>query len=273
MCLPQRRKDAKVIRDLSGLGALVVFAFVLAACAATKLDQLQQEYSRLFVTMQAAEQAEAGSIRGGGQRHVFQFELAEVARQAKTEADRTGDPRTAIHFYTVGALAAWQAGPEGEKLLVTISEKGLARCKAMGDSRTVPPRDCAQLAVVPTLAINDALVLELSRLMKKEIAEPVRLDTAKDLVGRTRENLRRLHNSRDVLRTIDGLSPSFVAYYERQKYKLYCNHRESITQLGETPNVRNEAIAADKLANELLLPMLSDSLPRKECFEFCGDER
>jgi hypothetical protein len=248
------------------IATAAVAVTMLAACGATTLDRLQGEYRAAYTGLAATEaRARTGQADPEGKLTLadttrsFQIALADVAREAVREGAAESDPRTAIGFYLVAALSAWQAGPEGWEVLPDIVDEGARKCAQLAGSPTRPPRDCAQIVVVPALAVNDQLVaaiLELRGRIGTAAASGAALEAlkadARQLYSDTRDNVLRLQRHGRTVSESAGISQSYVRYYEQQQMVLYCNHYEVASLLWDPPfNDRSAREAAQEIGKQL----------------------
>jgi hypothetical protein len=240
---------------------------MLAGCGASRLDRLQGEYARLALALAAAERGRVP--RGAEHEPGIRLQLAALATEAHRAAAGARDDRTAIHLYLIAALSAWQAGAEGESLLAELAHSGTEKCGELEGQRTRPPRDCAQLSVVPALAINDVLAVQLRQL--KAIPgedESRRYAVAAELTDKTRQNFDRLVARRDALLAERELSPSYKRYVDAQLYVIYCNHSEAATQLSLTAAGKDAGQNAKMIAIDELKPSLGPAHRTRDCEEF-----
>jgi hypothetical protein len=99
--------------------------------------------------------------------------LLEIARETEKIADKTGDERTQIGLYRLGAIAAWQASEKGWTIATDLSSKGERLCETLDPKSFGAPRDCAILMIMPALIAHDSFVAEMEGIVSKDATQKV----------------------------------------------------------------------------------------------------
>lgn len=128
--------------------ALALFAG-LAACTAFELRDANSQLTELYI----AALNDDPLVRSNARRA-----LATLADDAGSAAASGGVAANQISFYRVAATAAWQA--REFSAANDYAEEGMQLCETNAAS---VPRDCAMLAIIPSLAAVDELTLEVDR--------------------------------------------------------------------------------------------------------------
>ncbi len=114
------------------------------------------------------KQAElAGRRQAGGVTASVQPQLAQIAIDAEKAAPGGKTPKDVVAFYRIAAVAAWQAGPAGENLVLRITNAGKTACEALPQKDKDAPRDCSLIRLALPMAVQDGIAVQLMDLKKK----------------------------------------------------------------------------------------------------------
>ncbi len=139
--------------------AVVAGCSVFAKGGSRDLSTLTGEYNSL--------QARRGQAPAGPQRTAVETQLAELGRQAAAGGDAAQDPMSAVAYYRLAVLAAWQAGTAGEHDLLTFSDAGGNRCSQLPNHDASRPGDCSMIRLAAVLAVVDSVQRELRPIQAK----------------------------------------------------------------------------------------------------------
>lgn len=133
------------------LAALIV----LTACNGAKLNTFDNDFERLY-----SIKVESNQNNDDASALAADFDLLDLFERAKVAGDeaKTKDWRTAVAFYRIAALSAWQAGEKGEVQILPITNAGQKLCKGR---LAKAPRDCILMMIIGPLAIHDDLARDL----------------------------------------------------------------------------------------------------------------
>ena len=90
--------------------------------------------------------------------------LAALARDADAAAQKDAEPLNRVALYRVAAVASWQAGEAGERLVLPVTDAGIASCEALPGKDQAAPRDCSLIRLAAPLAVQDDLARDLVKL-------------------------------------------------------------------------------------------------------------
>jgi hypothetical protein len=90
--------------------------------------------------------------------------LAALARDAEAAARRDAEPLSRVSLYRVAAVASWQAGEAGERLVLPVTDAGIAGCEALPGKDQAAPRDCSLIRLAAPLAVQDDSARALAKL-------------------------------------------------------------------------------------------------------------
>jgi hypothetical protein len=90
--------------------------------------------------------------------------LAALARDADAAAQWDAEPLDRVALYRVAAVASWQAGEAGERLVLPVTDDGIAACEALPGKDQAAPRDCSLIRLAAPLAVQDDSARELAKL-------------------------------------------------------------------------------------------------------------
>lgn len=140
---------------------LLAFLALLTACTGAKLNTLDEDFERLY-----AAKAESRQNDDSAAAVAADFDLLELSKEADTAGDEVAgeDWKTAVAFYRVAALSAWQTGEDGEVKILPITNKGQSLCKGRVDDA---PRDCILMMIIAPLAIHDDLARDFVPIQAK----------------------------------------------------------------------------------------------------------
>lgn len=193
------------------LRALVLAVVLVASgCAGASLDSLDSKLRDLSKQNTAANQAQ----------------LAALAAEAQADAKATPDPKNRVAFYRVAAVAAWQAGPAGESLVLPITDEGAAACDALPAKDAAAPRDCSLIRLAAPLATQDALTRKLMIIQRQ--AGPsgklpaAQLEPVQQLFDGLETQFDKVSGLRGGVFALD-LPEDFKARTDRERLIIYCN--------------------------------------------------
>jgi hypothetical protein len=140
---------------------LLAFAVLLGGCAGGEILSLNGDLTRLQrekTTLEAQIPSLKGSARDAAVVELTNVEgqLERVADSAYASARRPSDTKARIANYRLAAMADWQ---RGHPRAVTVAREGVELCSS-GTGYDIAPRDCAILAIIPDLLVNDIWVVK-----------------------------------------------------------------------------------------------------------------
>ncbi|HEX6775060.1 MAG TPA: hypothetical protein VF238_04385 [Methylomirabilota bacterium] len=193
------------------LRALVLaVALVASGCAGASLDSLDGKLRDLSKQNTPANQAQ----------------LAALAAEAQADAKASPDPKNRVAFYRVAAVAAWQAGPAGETLVLPITDEGAAACDALPATDASAPRDCSLIRLAAPLATQDALTRKLMIIQGQAGSSgklpPAQLEPVQQLFDGLETQFDKVSGLRGGVFALD-LSEDFKARTDRERLIIYCN--------------------------------------------------
>jgi hypothetical protein len=141
-------------------------SIALTACTGAKLNTFDDDFERLY-------SAKVESNRNGDDTSAVaaDFGLLDLSKRAKAAGDgeTTKDWKTAVAFYRIAALSAWQVGEDGEAQILPITNAGQKLCKGrMAEA----PRDCILMMIIGPLAIHDDLARDLVPIQTRADTDP-----------------------------------------------------------------------------------------------------
>ncbi len=230
-----------MIRKPLAACAVLVATLILAACSGQRFAALQSEYYELMKSKDALEKGDAFHGRLSGAKFVpadrsavaakedVNGALYALANDAEKVADEARDARTKIGLLRLAGLAAWQSEEHGEEKLIKISLKGQGLCTGIPKNMFGAPRDCALLFGLGSLAAADTLARGLKALKQGQDPDSPRLPAAlrPSVEGFTSDfqtNWSAFHRVLQRLSGISRLSPTVRAFFERQRFRSFCNY-------------------------------------------------
>lgn len=75
--------------------------------------------------------------------------LAALAAEASDAAREESDPKAAVAFWRIAALAAWQGGAQGHEQVSGIVTAGAAACERLAPPDFAAPGDCLLIRMTP----------------------------------------------------------------------------------------------------------------------------
>ncbi len=190
----------------------LVLAVVLVAggCAGANLDSLDTKLRDLSKQNTAATQAQ----------------LATLAGEAQADAKASTDPKNRVAFYRVAAVAAWQAGPAGESLVLPITDEGTAACDALPAKDASAPRDCSLIRLAAPLATQDALTRKLMKIQGQVGSSgklpPAQLEPLRQLFDGLESQFEKVSGLRGGVFALD-VPVDFKSRTDRERLIIYCN--------------------------------------------------
>lgn len=199
-------------------GALIIVA-ALAGCGGAKLNSMDEKFESLYF-------AKVAGTKIGDDLNVAPaaFGLAKLSKEAKQAGDKVSakDWRTAVAFYRIAALSAWQAGERGSQQIFAITDKGRELCK---DRLAEAPRDCTLMLLIAPLAVHDELAPDLEPINKKDVdsiaLEADDLATLKTVFDDVKGQFDKVSDTRSVTAT-SGAPQTLLSYIDRQRFLMFC---------------------------------------------------
>jgi len=193
------------------LRALVLAVVLVASgCAGANLDSLDTKLRDLSKQNTAATQAQ----------------LATLAGEAQADAKASTDPKNRVAFYRVAAVAAWQAGPAGERLVLPITDEGTAACDALPAKDASAPRDCSLIRLAAPLATQDALTRKLMKIQGQVGSSgklpPAQLEPLQQLFDGLESQFEKVSGLRGGVFALD-VPEDFKSRTDRERLIIYCN--------------------------------------------------
>ena len=193
------------------LRALVLAVLLVASgCAGANLDSLDTKLRDLSKQNTAATQAQ----------------LATLAGEAQADAKGSTDPKNRVAFYRVAAVAAWQAGPAGESLVLPITDEGMAACDALPAKDASAPRDCSLIRLAAPLATQDALTRKLMKIQGQVGSSgklpPAQLEPLRQLFDGLESQFEKVSGLRGGVFALD-VPEDFKSRTDRERLIIYCN--------------------------------------------------
>lgn len=189
---------------------LLAGALAVSGCAGANLDTLDSRLKDL--SKQRTPAAEA--------------ELATLAGEARADAKASSDAKSRVAFYRVAAVAAWQAGPAGESVVLPITDEGAAACDALPGKDNAAPRDCALIRLAAPLATQDALTRQLTKIQGQAgpggKLPPAQLEPLQQLFDGLETQFQKVSSLRGGVFTLD-VPADFKTSTDRQRLIIYCN--------------------------------------------------
>lgn len=200
-------------------GALIIVVAQAGCGGGAKLNAMDEKFESLYF-------AKVEGTKVGDDLNVAPaaFGLAILSKEAKEAGDKVSakDWRTAVAFYRIAALSAWQAGERGSRQIFAITDKGRDLCK---DRLAEAPRDCTLMLLVAPLAVHDELAPDLQPINKKandslalEAEDLARLKTVFDDV---KLQFDKVSDTRGITATT-GAPPTLLSYIDRQRFLMFC---------------------------------------------------
>ena len=191
-------------------GLLLAIVLVATGCAGANLDSLDTRLRDLSKQNTAAAQTQ----------------LATLAGEAQADAKASTDPKNRVAFYRVAAVAAWQAGPAGETLVLPITDEGAAACDALPAKDASAPRDCSLIRLAAPLATQDALTRKLMIIQRQTGSSgklpPAQLAPVQQLFDGLETQFDKVSGLRGGVFALD-LPEDFKARTDRERVIIYCN--------------------------------------------------
>ena len=199
------------------IGALLLA--VVAGCDGVELNALDRRFESLYF-------AKVEGTRAGDELSVAPalFGLAKLSDEAQAAGDAAveKDWRTAVAFYRIAALSAWQAGERGSQQIFTVSDKGRALCQ---NRLAEAPRDCTLMLLIAPLAVHDELAPALRPLNAKaetdsalDAADLATLVAVFDGVARQFE---KVTETKSITAATDA-PQAMLLYIDRQRFLMFC---------------------------------------------------
>jgi hypothetical protein len=193
------------------LRALVLaVGLVASGCAGASLDSLDTKLRDLSKQNTAAAQAQ----------------LVTLAGEAQADAKASTDPKNRVAFYRVAAVAAWQAGPAGESLVLPITDEGTTACDALPARDASAPRDCSLIRLAAPLATQDALTRKLMKIQGQVGSSgklpAAQLEPLQQLFDGLETQFEKVSGLRGGVFALD-VPEDFKSRTDRERLIIYCN--------------------------------------------------
>ncbi len=191
-------------------GLVLAVVLVAGGCAGANLDSLDTKLRDLSRQNTATAQTQ----------------LASLAVEAQADAKASTDPKNRVAFYRVAAVAAWQAGPAGESLVLPITDEGTAACDALPAKDASAPRDCSLIRLAAPLATQDALTRKLMKIQGQVGSSgklpPAQLEPLRQLFDGLESQFEKVSGLRGGVFALD-VPVDFKSRTDRERLIIYCN--------------------------------------------------
>jgi hypothetical protein len=230
-------------------------ALATPGCCGMKLRRLDGQLNDLYTLKVEALQRNQDAAPAESQ-------LAAVANDARAQAADCGDPKDRIALYRVAAVAAWQAGPLGARLVAPISADGIAECDAL-PAKDQPARDCSLIRLAEPMAVQDQLARQLVTLQRQLPPVPgAKLPSAdlapvQQLFDGFENQFERVSKVRDGLANLD-VPAAFKLQTERELARIYCNAVAAWSLSGSVEGVSLQSLTASGERKERLADALQE---------------
>jgi hypothetical protein len=191
-------------------GLVLAVVLVASGCAGANLDSLDTKLRDLSRQNTATAQTQ----------------LATLAVEAQADAKASTDPKNRVAFYRVAAVAAWQAGPAGESLVLPIADEGTAACDALPTKDASAPRDCSLIRLAAPLATQDALTRKLMKIQSQVGSNgklpSAQLEPLQQLFDGLETQFEKVSGLRGGVFALD-VPEDFKSRTDRERLIIYCN--------------------------------------------------
>jgi hypothetical protein len=208
----------------------VLLATLLSSCQSTSIRALNDSLSNTYLSMQQATQGKNQMLLQNAQ-----ISLANLANEAKTEAQKATDTRNKIVLYRIAATAAWQSGTLDT---LAFAKPGQQSCDALSDGDQVAEMatQCAMLAMLPIYAEVDSATATYDQLFARS-RQPMNAEQKTDLGTQLKAVVARyntmiqaaLHQRRTLDSTV--VSSGFLQQADGHLDSMVCGHIESANNL------------------------------------------
>lgn len=134
----------------------LVAALFAAGCSGSQILDLNTDLVRLQDQKRTIEQRPRDGAALAQLVHI-EGEFERLANSSYEAIARAPDSKSKIFYFRISATADWQRGSERA---IPTAREGSAYCNA-NNGLAVSPRDCAVLAILPNLAVNDLWIKRL----------------------------------------------------------------------------------------------------------------
>jgi hypothetical protein len=191
-------------------GLVLAVVLVASGCAGANLDSLDTRLRDLSRQNTATAQTQ----------------LATLAAETQADAKASTDPKNRVAFYRVAAVAAWQAGPAGESLVLPITDEGTAACDALPTKDASAPRDCSLIRLAAPLATQDALTRKLMKIQSQVGPNgklpSAQLEPLQQLFDGLETQFEKVSGLRGGVFALD-VPEDFKSRTDRERLIIYCN--------------------------------------------------
>jgi len=217
----------------------LVLALAVGGCAGPRISDLNGELIQL-------QQQKTTLEREAPRRDETVIRLTQISEQFESignagyaQARQAPDLKAKIANYRIAATADWQRGNERA---LTVAQEGIQLCNSRSGF-DVAPRDCAILLVVPSLMINDLIVLKASQGGLNSAAP--------DFVPRAREATVILLQSYTGLNSAisrvssTGVSAEMIQLMQTQQSRISTNIQKLVNMAQTAPDPANRPAARE----------------------------
>jgi hypothetical protein len=203
----------------------VALALALASVACTTLGLRNYDAKLEKETTERAEAKKAGQDPAP-----IEARLVANARAARDEAQASAaDPLTAVSFYRIAVVSAWQAGPAGESELTAIYDAGVATCERLPQQDASAPRDCTLIRLSLPYAVHDRARRQLDPIDARVEALPpgsalpaTEGPAIQRLFGDLERQLVKVSDLRARAKTL-AAPPELIASIDARRQQMFCS--------------------------------------------------
>lgn len=214
-----------MIRFRSARFVALSAALALASAACTTLGLRSTENE-----LEKSSQERAAAKKAGQDPSPIEARLGANALRARDEAQASaGDPLTAVSFYRIAAVSAWQAGPAGESDLTPIYDAGVAACEKLPQQDASAPRDCTLIRLSLPYAVHDKARRQLDAIDARVEALPAggslpatEEPTIERLFGDLERQLEKVNGLRARAKTLSA-PPELVESIDVRRKDMFCS--------------------------------------------------
>lgn len=217
----------------------LVFALLVAGCAGPRISDLNGELIQL-------QQQKATLEREAPRRDETVIRLTQISEQFErvgdagyAQARQAADLKAKISNYRIAATADWQRG--NERALV-VAQEGIQLCNTRNGFE-VAPRDCAILLVIPSLMINDLMVLKVSQ-GGLNSAAPDFVTRAREATVVLLQSYLGLNSAISRVSTT-GVSADMIQVMQTQQSRISTNIQKLVNMAQTAPDPENRPAARE----------------------------
>jgi hypothetical protein len=144
----------------------IVLAALLSGCNTAKLSDLDREFVSLYQTKVDYRLASDGLFLPPD---ALSQSFADLSDRAAAGAQALPADALAaqVAYWRVATLASWQAGEQGEAVVIDRADSGGKACAALRASNKDAPRDCLLIEIAGPLARQDATLRDMQALIER----------------------------------------------------------------------------------------------------------